>query len=515
MNENHNTIHPNDIKSNPYQRQIRQERVLYYADKMKHEGYNESYPITLDADGVLVDGGHRVEAARIAEIESVPFVTTDKPRIAHSLRCNRDGADTMKDDVFDLAELCWSLGEDDWKGPEIAKELGWFTEAQVSYYRQIKEKLHPVAWSLARGLTKIQGLLIDSGKPLVNSELTIVNWRESHFRSLLQHVGHDSPTSVQRYAQVQAIKAILARFDDPQKKVTAKNITPIAQKYAWYAQLVQYTIDHTVNAVSGKDKGQLIKEVYANVFGNKGPDKEPMTKIERAVSALNEHALGVRLYYDDAFQRIPLLDDGSIALIVTDPPYNVTDEEWDQVGTDEEYLEFMQLWLKAVAPKLTKDYHLFLFCSPHYQADIELMLRQDDWPIQSRIVWSHRNLSMGRGVKDKFISTWEMCFHCGTHALNWSEEWSEERFDVQVFAAPQSNFEEGKHHPTAKPVELITHLIRLGSQPGDQVLDMFAGGGTTGAACAAVGQRQCILIERSDKFCKVIEQRLEIKRQEE
>jgi len=106
-----------------------------------------------------------------------------------------------------------------------------------------------------------------------------------------------------------------------------------------------------------------------------------------------------------------------------------------------------------------------------------------------------------------------MLFHCGTHALNWPPEWSDARFDVQVYAAPNANTADGGYHPTPKPQALIEHLVKLGSKPTDVVLDPFAGGGTTGAACAATRQRRCLLIEREEQFCANIEKRLQIKRE--
>ena len=44
-------------------------------------------------------------------------------------------------------------------------------------------------------------------------------------------------------------------------------------------------------------------------------------------------------------------------------------------------------------------------------------------------------------------------------------------------------------HPTPKPIELASHFIQLHTQPGDVVLDPFAGGGTTGVAAAALGRK--------------------------
>jgi DNA modification methylase len=52
-----------------------------------------------------------------------------------------------------------------------------------------------------------------------------------------------------------------------------------------------------------------------------------------------------------------------------------------------------------------------------------------------------------------------------------------------------------KIHPTQKPVEVLEYFIELLSNPGDLVLDTFAGSGSTGIACHNTG-RDCILVER-------------------
>lgn len=215
----------------------------------------------------------------------------------------------------------------------------------------------------------------------------------------------------------------------------------------------------------------------------------------------------ITLHHADSLSLVPTLSDSSIALVVTDPPYNTTNNDWDMIGNDEDFIIFTQEWLNAIRPKLTPNYHLFFFCDPDYIAPIEMLLRRDKWPIKSRIIWEYRNLVKGRDVTDKFIENWQMCFHIGTHALNWSLDWDDRRFMVQQHATPQSNFNEGKFHPTQKPLSLIKLLVELGSKPGDMVLDLFAGSGTTGLACQEI-KRDCILIEQSADYCKVIQERL-------
>lgn len=66
----------------------------------------------------------------------------------------------------------------------------------------------------------------------------------------------------------------------------------------------------------------------------------------------------------------------------------------------------------------------------------------------------------------------------------------------------------GNHfHPTQKPIEAIRSLISAFSQPGDLVLDPFAGSGTTGIAAEQVDRRY-ILIEKDAEYFRIAEKRL-------
>ena len=62
-------------------------------------------------------------------------------------------------------------------------------------------------------------------------------------------------------------------------------------------------------------------------------------------------------------------------------------------------------------------------------------------------------------------------------------------------------------HPTPKPVELIRRIVETTTNPGDVILDPFAGSGTTGEACIKTG-REFILIEKDPKYVAIIEKRI-------
>jgi len=209
----------------------------------------------------------------------------------------------------------------------------------------------------------------------------------------------------------------------------------------------------------------------------------------------------VTLIHGDMLNEVPKL--GQFDLIIADPPYNVTNWEWDKIP---EYKQQVIQWLKILKPALAPEYQFFWFCSPRWATDTELIFRELDIPIKSRIVWHRRNMSMGSDAKDKFIDSWEMVVHSGNTSLNFPDEWDSSRFDVQTFAVPQTNFSDAKLHPTQKPLELIKWLVSYGSRPEQKVLDPFAGAGTTGVACA--GFRPCVLIERELEYVNVIKNRL-------
>ncbi len=219
--------------------------------------------------------------------------------------------------------------------------------------------------------------------------------------------------------------------------------------------------------------------------------------------ALPRSIKGVTLIHGDMIVEVPQL--GKFDLVVADPPYGVTNWEWDKIP---DYKRQITQWLQVLKTSFAQEYQFFWFCSPKWVADTEMVFRDLDIPIKSRIVWHRRNMSMGSDAQDKFIDTWEMIIHSGNTSLNWPSEWDSSRFDVQTFAVPQTNFTDAKLHPTQKPLDLIKWLVSYGSKPSKRVLDPFAGAGTTGMACEGI--RECVLIEKETEYIDIIKARLGI-----
>jgi site-specific DNA-methyltransferase (adenine-specific) len=73
--------------------------------------------------------------------------------------------------------------------------------------------------------------------------------------------------------------------------------------------------------------------------------------------------------------------------------------------------------------------------------------------------------------------------------------------------ADKADRDDGNHHPTVKPVDLMRYLVTLVCREGGTVLDPFMGSGTTGIACIRSG-RKFIGIERDARYFEIARQRL-------
>lgn len=76
-----------------------------------------------------------------------------------------------------------------------------------------------------------------------------------------------------------------------------------------------------------------------------------------------------------------------------------------------------------------------------------------------------------------------------------------------VFTFPTDQRGDPLRHPTQKPLRLMRSLIALFSDPGELILDAFAGAGTTLIAAKAIGRR-AIGIELDERYCDIAAQRL-------
>jgi site-specific DNA-methyltransferase (adenine-specific) len=79
--------------------------------------------------------------------------------------------------------------------------------------------------------------------------------------------------------------------------------------------------------------------------------------------------------------------------------------------------------------------------------------------------------------------------------------------DVWWHTIVSTNGRERTGYPTQKPEGILRRIVQASTEPGDLVVDFFAGSGTTGAAAAALGRR-FLLVDESPDAVAVMRKRL-------
>lgn len=235
--------------------------------------------------------------------------------------------------------------------------------------------------------------------------------------------------------------------------------------------------------------------------------------------------------YNDDFLITNCVEENSVDLIVTSPPYNVDIRynSYDDTIPYNIYLEFTQKWLKK-ALLLLKDDGRFCLNIPldknkggqqSVYADIISIAKQVGFKYHSTIVWNEQNISRrtawGSWLSAKapyVIAPVEMI--AVLYKKNWRKINGSQKSDISkkefiqwtngVWTFMGASKKRVKH-PAPFPVELPERCIKLFTFVGDTVLDPFLGSGSTLIACFLT-MRKGIGIEIDKNYCEISKQRL-------
>jgi site-specific DNA-methyltransferase (adenine-specific) len=226
----------------------------------------------------------------------------------------------------------------------------------------------------------------------------------------------------------------------------------------------------------------------------------------------------------DCYEEILKVDDNSVDLIIIDPPYNISkssnfkkyssttsDElktkynisidfgDWDKKEIDWENL-FLQF--KRV---LKSGGTLIIFYDVWKSTELKECAEKYKFNQHRVCCWMKTN-PVPVNSKVNYLSNAAEYFF--TFVKGKKPTFNSE-YDNGYYTYPICHGKERYSHPTQKPLNLISDLIKKHSNEGDVVLDCFAGTGTTGHACVNLN-RNFILIERDENYFDIINKRLNL-----
>ena len=252
-----------------------------------------------------------------------------------------------------------------------------------------------------------------------------------------------------------------------------------------------------------------------------------------------------RVYQMDCFDILRRLDDLSIDLAVLDPPYNMKKAAWDTFGSDGEFFEFTFAWIDALLPKIKSNGSIYIFNTPYNSAFILQHLVSQGMIFQNWVTWDKRD---GFGGARRRYSNGQETILFFTKSRNHTFNYDEIRVPYRStsrmnhaktkgilkngkrwFPNPNGglcsevwHFSSARHknkingkvrslgHATPTPLDMIERIIKASSNPGDLVLDCFAGTGTTAVAAQRLG-RNFICGDQSAEYVSLARQRLQSK----
>lgn len=196
----------------------------------------------------------------------------------------------------------------------------------------------------------------------------------------------------------------------------------------------------------------------------------------------------------DCFDMLAILEDNSIDLLLTDPPYGMAfqsghrKEKHKKIQNDDN-LDWLPAWMSEINRVMKPESHLYIFCSWH-KVDIFKQEIEKYYQVKNLIVWHKNGGGMG-DLKGGYGGVHELLFF-----INNGKDLNGRRDTDVINKAYRTG---NDNHPTEKPVNLMEYLIEKSSDPGDLVMDTFSGSFPVAFACHNTG-RKFIGCEIDEKY---------------
>lgn len=238
--------------------------------------------------------------------------------------------------------------------------------------------------------------------------------------------------------------------------------------------------------------------------------------------------MSVQLINEDCLTAMKSLDDDSVDLILTDPPYNLGlfmkdrdtnlkkmrdnffgDAGWDDLGY-EDWTKSMDSFFGEAARVMKKGGSMIVFMSIIKVEGLINLAQAHGFYYKTTGIW-HKLNPMPRNMNLHFINSTEawVYFTYKAKTGTFNNDGKAIHDFVETSVTPAGERKHGKH-PTQKPVQLMEHFILLLSNPYDTVLDPFMGSGSTGVAARRNNNnRNFIGIELSQEYLNVAASRIE------
>ena len=232
----------------------------------------------------------------------------------------------------------------------------------------------------------------------------------------------------------------------------------------------------------------------------------------------------IDLRQGDCLELMKDIPDGSVDLVLTDPPYGTTACKWDSVIPFEPMWEQLNRIIKpngaivlfgsepfssALRMSNIKNYKYDWIWDKKKGGNI-MLLKQQPYKVHEIISVFNTNKETYYPIMEAQTPRTGKTYSDGE--ANGIKNYGDLRHYDKKY--PKSILEisnatqKGKQHPTQKPVPLLEYLIKTYTNEGETVLDFTMGSGSTGVAAKNLN-RNFIGIELDEKYFEIAKKRIE------
>jgi len=258
-----------------------------------------------------------------------------------------------------------------------------------------------------------------------------------------------------------------------------------------------------------------------------------------------------KIHQGDCTRKLSEIEAGSVDLVFADPPFNIGYEYdvYNDRRSGDDFLQFCKEWMSEAHNALKPSGTFWLAIGDEYAAELKLIAQKEaGFSCRSWVIWYY---TFGVNCVRGFSRSHTHLFHfvkdptdfvfngdnpavrvASARQLVYADNRANSKgrlpdntwilrpqdvppsgfatsHDTWFFSRVAGTFKEREgFHGCQMPEQLLGRIIRVSSNPGDLVVDPFAGSGTTLAVAKKLG-RQWLGIELSKDYVKRIKSRLE------
>lgn len=488
-----------DLRPHPSNPRIslREDVIESIAAQLTERGFHEKHAIhvrPIDDGFEIISGHHRVEAARRAGLDEVPAwieeLDDERAYMELALSNSQGELSPLERGIHALGYVERSQGGRGKKGglSEYARQTGdnrgdlSTLKNAAEVYQATKGVEHPTrlcdcAYHLAaihRADRSLWPVLVESliakKWSVADTEYWVKKCGEFEIPEPWATVFLPLPRVVQRFLETREFSP-----------VTVRRLCAEAERV------------ESILAERGADNAAWREWLAANAGGDAWDVRMLIERGREIENSLAEPDARISWLKGDWREHVDLIPAGSVAAVVTDPPYGIdyqsdyrldrrADHKHETISNDQSLqaaANELAESLTALYPKLKENAAVFVFCAWQNEFFTRAAIERAGLAIRNSLVWVKDRTGMG-DPSTTFAPKHERIIF----AVKGSPTLFERLPDVLDAKKPDS-----KRHPTEKPTDLIKRLIEVTTVTGDLVVDPFGGVASTLVAALELERR--------------------------